>query len=411
MANHRALSVDKRIIETELLAWATIRKTGFQWFANGENAEYLCGDFVVLHPEELDELLDAASEVYELYLQAAFHIADHQLWSQAGIPEAAIPLIEFSLEHERELHLIGRFDFAGGLEDFPVKLLEFNADTCTLLPETVVLQEAHFEQEAEDLPGEPYNELMGALVQQFENLLNKFPDKTASLLISTMGYEEDVLNARIIVDAAQKAGFEDVQQMALDQVIFSPDEGIFIDLGNEEYKQYDFWYKLVPWDFIVHEEPELLEILENIIRRDLAVVMNPAWTLLLQSKAIMSIMYELFPDHPALLKTTFAAADFPSGKYIRKPIFGRLGENISFHSGDGKAPYETEGDYGDFPSIYQELAMLNTDLEGHRYQPSIFWAGDPVALCFRRQDDLIIDDDAEFVAHVVEDDGEVAYDD
>ncbi|WP_363325437.1 glutathionylspermidine synthase family protein [Phaeodactylibacter sp.] len=42
------------------------------------------------------------------------------------------------------------------------------------------------------------------------------------------------------------------------------------------------------------------------------------------------------------------------------------------------------------------------DSDGDRYQPSVYIAGgEACALCFRRQDGLIVDDDAEFVGHYV----------
>ncbi len=129
--------------------------------------------------------------------------------------------------------------------------------------------------------------------------------------------------------------------------------------------------------------------------------MNPAFSMLLQSKAIMKFMYDLSPRHKNLLKTTFNAPDFYNHKYVRKPIFGRMGENVSFFNGAKRPVYETEGDFGDQDSVYQELADFNEDLEEHRYQPSIYWTGEACALCFRRQDDLILDDDAEFVGHIV----------
>jgi glutathionylspermidine synthase len=71
------------------------------------------------------------------------------------------------------------------------------------------------------------------------------------------------------------------------------------------------------------------------------------------------------------------------------------------YDGDEKPVYETEGDYGTAPCVYQELTRLNFDYEGYRYQPSVFWTDGPSAFCFRRQDDLIVDDDAEFISHVV----------
>ena len=140
----------------------------------------------------------------------------------------------------------------------------------------------------------------------------------------------------------------------------------------------------------------------EIITKDLATVINPVWTMLLQSKGICKIMYELEPTNPYLLKTSLSATDFPDHKYVRKPLFGRMGENIAYHDGDEKPTYETEGDYDSFPSVYQEIAEFNIDEEDHRYQPSIFFTNKPCGLAFRRQDDLIIDDDAEFVPHTLE---------
>jgi len=131
------------------------------------------------------------------------------------------------------------------------------------------------------------------------------------------------------------------------------------------------------------------------------VVMNPAYTALLQSKAILKYMYELEPDNPYLLKASFKEQDFPERKFVKKPIFGRMGENISMFDGGEKAFYKTKGDYGDYPRILQQLAVFNLDEDGCRYQPSIFWTGESSALCFRRQDDPVIDDDAEYVPHVI----------
>jgi len=124
--------------------------------------------------------------------------------------------------------------------------------------------------------------------------------------------------------------------------------------------------------------------------------------MLLQSKALLKFMYDLSPEHPFLLKASLNKEDFPDRKFVRKPINGRMGENISFHDGSDQPTYKTDGDYAASPPLYQELAPFNIDMEGHRYQPSVFWTGEASGLCFRRQDDLVIDDDAEFVGHVVE---------
>lgn len=390
------------IISTNKLESSAIKKLGLQWLADGENKDYLTGDIVIVSETELNRFRAAAERLQELALKAVKHVYEHDLWKEVGIPKSARKLVKYSIQNELGSQLIGRLDFAGGLNGLPIKMLEFNADTCTLIPETAYLQEEHFKQEKKYLFGPPYNELFDGLVSQFKSIIAKHPEKPRSLLISTMGYQEDWLNTDVIQAAAKKAGFEVVQSMLLEKVIFSPDEGIFTELSEDHFDQYHFWYKMVPWEFIADEEPGLMDILEQIILNGLAVVMNPAYTMVLQSKAILKIMHDIEPHNPLLLRTGYDTSAFYDGKYVAKPIFGRLGENIQYFDGNNQPAYETDGDYGGYKKVYQELAIFNIDKDQHRYQPSIFWTGKSSALCFRRQDDLIIDEDAEFVGHTIQ---------
>lgn len=56
---------------------------------------------------------------------------------------------------------------------------------------------------------------------------------------------------------------------------------------------YPFWFKLIPWEYIAVDEPELAEILTKIVTAEKAVVLNPAYTMLFQSKAILKYLWEL----------------------------------------------------------------------------------------------------------------------
>ncbi|MEO1514549.1 MAG: glutathionylspermidine synthase family protein [Bacteroidota bacterium] len=393
--------MDNRLTRLHPLDAKLLKKNGLQWFASGENHDYLSTHVIRVTPPELEALQKAAGELFQRILETGQAMAAQGRWKELDIPSEAVDLIQYSLQHELDAYLIGRFDFAGGLSGLPIKMLEINADTCSLLPETAVIQQLYWAQEKKDLLGAPFNDLLGSLSRRFQHIQDKFPKRNASLLISTLGHEEDWLNSDVIATAATQAGFKEVQSLALEKVIFAEDEGFFVELSADNFRRYDFWFKFIPWEFIAYEEPDLLQILKRIIMDGHGTVLNPACAMLFQSKGLMAHLYERYPDHESLLKTAFSASAFANNQYVRKPAFGRMGENIAYFDGKSAPAYETEGDHGDYLPIYQELAAFNEDWEDHRYQPSIFWTGEASALCFRRQDDLIIDDDAEFVSHQI----------
>ena len=394
--------VDDRLVPATIPTAKFLKKNALSWFLEDENQDYFVPEMLTVSPDEVANFKSAATDLYRLAMTAADYIAARGLWQEAGIPEVAVPLIRHSLAEERQLHVLGRFDFAGGLGMAPLKMLEFNADTCSLLPETDLVQGWQKDQLGYRYRKHgQFNELMPEMVRHFRRILEQYPEKEPALLLSSMGHEEDWLNLDVVALAAKTAGFADVQQMVLDKVIFSAEEGIFIEIGPDNYRRYDFWFKMIPWEFMAYDEPELTGLLTEIVRRDLAVVLNPAFTMLLQSKAIMKFMYDLEPHHPHILPTTLTRSQLASGNYVRKPIFGRTGENVAMYRGGNQPVASNEGDYGSFPPVFQGLAELDQDEDGDIYQPSIYWSGKPSALCFRRQDELLIDDDAEFVGHLV----------
>jgi glutathionylspermidine synthase len=403
LANQHVRTVDNRLVTTSTVKKRILRDAGLDWLRKGENKDYLSKDFVRVESYELRAFKTAAESLHRLALRAATEVAARNLWSRVGIPDHCVSLLDYSVKKEMDLHLIGRFDFAGGIERLPIKLLEYNADTCSLLPETAHVQQRHAIQESKKLNGKlPYNHLLKSIGDRLHKVMRSRPNTTPNLLLSSLGYPEDRLNEDIISLAALEADIDDQFSIGLQGVIFSPEEGIFIENSSNEFLRYDFWFKFIPWEFIAFEEPNLWNDLSQIIQKNLCTVLNPAFSMLLQSKALMAIMYELEPTNPYLLKTSAREEDFFGGQYVRKPQFGRMGENIAVYKRSRTPYYETEGDYGDFPPVYQQLAQLNEDSEGHLYQPSVFYTGEASALCFRRQDDPIIDDDAEFVGSVVE---------
>ena len=66
--------------------------------------------------------------------------------------------------------LYGRFDLAGGIDNTPIKLIEFNADTPTALFETAIVQWAILKQNNLEEESQ-FNTLYESLVNNFKRLV------------------------------------------------------------------------------------------------------------------------------------------------------------------------------------------------------------------------------------------------
>jgi len=376
-----------------------LQKLGWNWMLGTDTTPYLVKDVVVVDDESATSLYEAAATLYDMFVEAGQYAIDNQLFKEMGISENLIELIKLSWEEDRNVHLYGRFDLAGGFNGQPVKLIEFNADTATCLPETAVVQWAHLRTNSED-DSQQFNTLYETLVKQFQYIKLVNNDMTASILFSTMrGYPEDDTNVNILSEAAKEAGF-DADFAYVDEVEFSQ-EGIFKQdpSGNGDFIRFDFWFKLVPWEYIGGEEPDLAATLTDIIKNRKAVVLNPAYTLLFQSKYILKILWDLYPYHPLLLQTE--RHPITHKKSVSKVLFGREGANVSILEKGGEVLEKVDGDYEEQKKIYQEYVEFPTDTDGFSYQAGVFYAGEPCGLGFRRGG-KILDNTAQFVGHIVE---------
>lgn len=391
--------LDARLFETKALSHKKLRKLGLEYF-DGEGMEYLTGELLQIEKPEIDNYKQAVRQLYELYEKAAQYIIDTQRWNDAGIPDNAVEIIQYTWEHRHQhLHLYSRFDLSGVINGRPPKLIEFNADTATVIPETAIIQTELLRHS--DLRNvSQFNDLKASLSSQFERLSHQNPHRPTAVLFSTLGHEEDALNADIIADTAKDIGYE-IFYMPMEKVFFSPEEGIFMPVRKDEYLPIDFWFKLVPWEFIAWEEPKLMDILTQVVTKDLCIILNPAYTMLYQSKAMLNILWELFPNHPLLLETTLSPQAFKGRSYVEKVIYGREGENVKVFNPAGICLESCEGEYGHFPSVYQAYEELPKDSDEEYYQAGIYYTDKACALSYRRRDGLIIDTDAEFIGHFV----------
>ena len=357
--------------------------------------EYIVPEGIFLYREEVTRFIEAQDEVYKIFKDELSEMVLSGDFNFLGLPSKMIDLIIQSVEKEH-MHLIGRFDFAGGIDGIPLKLLEFNADMPTMLPESTLIQEGFNKL----LNGKPYDELRQRLEVAFNWLSVSQPGRGKIMLGTSFGHKEDAANVNLILDAADTEGFE-TYYADLPVVKFARNEGVFVQADDRSYIQFDYLLKLIPWEFACFEEPDFLGDLHNLILNDLIYVLNPAYTMVFQSKAFLVRLSEKYQSN-YLLKTALDPHVFRGAPYVRKAAFGRLGENISIFDSMGRITEETSGDNEMNNCIYQEFAQLYKDSYGEYYQPGIYNInGNAAGMSFRRAEKLIVDDDCQFIPHFV----------
>ena len=375
----------------------SLQNAGWDWMLGENTLPYITDEMVIISEKEAENYYEAGNQLYEMFTEAAQYVIDNERFTELDIPENLIDLVKYSWENDKQWHLYGRFDLSGGLDGKPIKLIEFNADTATCIPETAVVQWASLKANGLDESGQ-FNTLFESLTEQFRELKSQNSEFEPTLLISTMeGYPEDDTNMQVLGEAAREAGFE-VDFEHIENVEFS-EEGIYKQNAEDgSFIKFDFYFKLVPWEYIGWDEPELAASLTHIVKNKKAVVMNPAYTLLFQSKGILKILWDLFPNHPLLLQTE--NQPLINKSCVQKVLFGREGANVKILSPVGVTLDKTEGEYLEQTSIYQEYTEFLQDKANNYYQAGVFFSGESCGLGFRKGG-KIIDNKAGFCGHLV----------
>lgn len=378
-----------------------LESIGFGWHTDLDGSRYISNELVSITQDEAEAFYEATNELYDMYVAAAEYVINNDLFHELGIPFNLVDTIKASWENDVHWHLYGRFDLAGGIDGKPIKLIEFNADTPTSLFETAIIQWAMLKFNNLDEAAQ-FNDVYEALVENFKRLVTLQEDTSRFdeyyegwkiLFSSIAGSVEDENTTRLLESAARDAGFE-CDFAFVDEVSFDDENGIFWNGQNWEY-----WFKLIPWEMIAIDESDLALIIKNIIKNQKAIILNPAYTLLFQSKGIMKILWDLYPNHPLLLESSFEP--LKGKKQVKKPFLAREGANVSIINSDGSIEIQNDGEYANGKFLYQEFADFAKDENGNSYQAGMFFAFEGCALGFRKGKD-IIDNYSKFVGHIIE---------
>lgn len=378
-----------------------------------------CSDIVLVNRSDCDAYYEAAYECFQMLDAAAEFVIQHEKLSDVGIPEFMHDIIKKTYyDATKHPHMLGRFDFAGGIDGYPIKLIEFNADTPFSIFETSIMQYALCKVSGLDPDNKQYNTVYEELVAFFKYMQQMHPEAN-EMFFTNHNDGEDDLNTILIMEAAKDAGVTGIHKHWTDIAVDDrynvvAIESVAIDkshTGETLYniKTINHLVKMVPWDLICTYDEKSIEQAKNIVRcltlRPEITISNPPYAMLYQSKALLAVMYEMFPESKYLLKTKLVDKDYTdTTPYVLKPVFGREGQNITIVQ-DGTAREHTNGYYDESSiMIAQELAEFPKDTENRCYQAGVFISMEtPCGISFRRSEPhkTIITTDNDLCGHII----------
>jgi glutathionylspermidine synthase len=337
---------------------------------------------------EMSEILaieKATAELWTMCLNAVQQVMDENLYERFAIPQSFVPYLEKTWTEDHPA-IYGRFDLC--YKNGQIKLLEFNADTPTSLFEAGIVQ--WFWLQDFDKKLDQFNSIHEKLIDYWKYLkVYLHPGFLHfTCLKETL---EDLTNTEYLRDCAMQAGLS-TKLVFIDDIGWDAQRKLFVDMENEPITNL---FKLYPWEWLMSDE-----FGQNILQdSNRTFWIEPAWKMILSNKAILPILWELYPNHPYLLP-----AYFESGKltnYVKKPILSREGANINLVRNNNLLQH-TEGAYGKEGYIFQDLFEL-PDFDG--FYPVIgSWVigQEPAGIGIREADTLITNNTSRFVPHLIQ---------
>lgn len=357
-----------------------VEQLDFNWHTiDGEPywAEDRCYNFT---SAEIDGLEAVTAELHGMALQAVDKVVKDRLWDRFLIPPAFAAYIETTWRR-RDPTIYGRFDLLYDGTGAP-KLLEYNADTPTALYEAAVVQ-WYWLQDVKPR-ADQFNSIHERLIEAWKGVLELLPTRRLVHFACDQEAPEDFGTTEYMRDVAHQAGL-DTQPIALADVGWNGSR--FTDLTEQPIQAL---FKLYPWEWLLRDQ------FAEYVGGDTTAFIEPAWKMILSNKALLPLLWEMFPDHDNLLPA-YRTPGLIKGDYVKKPIFGREGANVSIVAGAASAA--TDGPYGDEGFVYQAYQPIQPFDGFYPVIGSWVIAGQPAGIGIREDRQAITGNTSRFVPH------------
>jgi glutathionylspermidine synthase len=368
--------------------WKTIVEgQGLIWHGEGDDLYWDESAYYSFTAEEVGRIEAATESVYQLFLEAGERIVqDPELLELFGVPDYCHRALKAAWRDEPPALNYGRFDFGYHGEGEP-KLFEFNCDTPTAMLEAAVIQWAWKEDRFPAL--DQFNSLHEKLIGRWADIRARLPGQRLWFTHAADPSHEDTITTTYMRDLAEQAGLE-THAVVIDDIGVDA-RGRIVDADD---RLISALFKLYPWEWIVNETYGR-EIVRNLPE---TIWIEPIWKMIWSNKAVLQVLWAMFPDHPNLLAASVIRERI-GDSYVAKPFLAREGANIEVVDA-GTTLARSQGEYREGLTMYQALYPLRDFGNGYPVLGAWVVDGEAAGLGIR-EDGLITGNRARFVPHVI----------
>ena len=404
----------------EKKTWLNIANKDEQAFVQMMGGHYLASipedrsRYFMISRTAFERIEKATNELHGMFMHATDYVLEHDSLLQLfNLPDTIIPKIRQSWDNRLSEIITSRFDFA--LSPEGLKVYEYNCDSASCYMEAGKVQGKWAKHFGVDEGVDGGNGLFSELVKAWKksrarNLVHILRDDDA----------EEKYHAYFMQAAIEAAGLKCKVVEQLESLQWANDGGVLDQDGDKVKWVWKTWAWETALDQIRDEreisnqrdniyepvcKPGCSLLLSDVLLHKDIMIFEPMWSLIPSNKAILPVLWALFPHHPLLLNSAFELNEELSvNGYVEKPIVGRCGSNIALYDHENAKMESTKGEFKNQPTIYQQLFLLPNIDEYYTQICTFTAAGIHAGTCIRADKSRIIKSESDcFPLRIVDD--------
>ncbi|MFS0518479.1 glutathionylspermidine synthase family protein [Nostoc sp. UIC 10607] len=348
----------------------------FSWY---DADEYACYEVLMVAPETIEKIKQAATRVWQVLNHAALVMKqfDERTLIEFDYPQSTLRLIK----NNKQVPFIARCDFAVVGDN--IYLLECNAEVATFIVETFKINgivAKHFGKVDPNINAEAVLQIgLNQYIEESAKYLNKSPEDCNIIFAALSEALEDIGTVEYLMSLCHyKSAFCPIESIAMDE------DGCYDHRGEAV----DIIYRIYPTEWMVEDKDpkfgvSLWDYFEPLVYSRKLALINPVSAFVMQNKALMALITELGFDFFSQnnlagfehFLPTFMEQDKINPPLVSKPTWGREGREVKVIKSNQEIACNPDPEYAYFAKVYQkyaDLPIIKVEGEEYRLQLSCF---------------------------------------